>query len=217
MNESQDDLLDRRNSGSEPAENFGKRVRVARESLGKGQAWLSERLQTLGVPLSKTALSRLEGGYRAVKLSEAVVLCEVLDLDLNLRDLRGEQDELSALVDAAEERVAEASDAARAADLELDRAEQKRDARTLLRDAVQRPTESFEWQGTTQDLLSTAFGRDHGAARVALRAVGVPEEMLVDDRAGAFKRRGHFYKRLSLAEWLPNLTCVEDDEYGQHC
>jgi len=203
-------LSDRELSAADPYENFGKRVRVSRELLGKGQLWLSDRLRARGVPVSKTALSKLESGERAVKLAEAVALCDILGLDLNLRDLNAELDELSSLIEAAELRVSEAEESVRAAQNELRRAEARRAARALLRDAAKTPSSTFYWEGSSGELLRDAFASDQGAAKVALRAIGVPEEQLKSRAGGRVQKRTHFYAEVRLGDWLPNLECEGD-------
>lgn len=210
MEEMEKPLSNKESSSADPYENFGKRVRVSREVLGKGQLWLSERLRVRGVPVSKTALSKLESGERAVKLAEAVALCDILDLDLNLRELGSDPDELAVLTEAAELRVSEAEEAVRFAQAEHRRAEARRGARALLRDAARLPSNNYTWKSSSGDLLRVAFGSDQGAAMVALRALGVPDSQLKGRAGGHVKNRTHFYSEVRLRDWLPNLNCEGD-------
>ncbi|WP_228493973.1 helix-turn-helix domain-containing protein [Rathayibacter sp. VKM Ac-2878] len=61
---------------------FGRRVSEARERRGLSQRSLAERMTKYGHALDPSALSRIEGGGRPAKLSEAVALSVELGLDL---------------------------------------------------------------------------------------------------------------------------------------
>lgn len=211
MSADEEPLSNSGNSPTSPYRNFGMRVRVARESRGKGQQWLSERLRARGVPISKTALSRLESGDRAIKLAEAVVLCDLLDLDVNLRQFAGEADDLGLLAEAAALREKEAQEEVREAEARLSRAEARHTARAILRDASRDASREFEWRGTSSSLLRAAFGSDHGAARVALRALGVPEDALKDHPQGNIKLRGPIYERINVEDYLQNIHFTDED------
>lgn len=64
-------------------ETFGNQVRQAREARG----WTQDRLrrtlrEVAGIDLSSTAMARLEGGKRPIRLNEVTALARVLELDL---------------------------------------------------------------------------------------------------------------------------------------
>lgn len=62
---------------------FGASVRTARESRNWSQEKLAKELRDkYGLVLHQTALARLENGQRAIRLSEAMILASVLDIDI---------------------------------------------------------------------------------------------------------------------------------------
>lgn len=65
------------------ADQFGRKLREAREGKALSQRAVSERLRDLGVQLDHTAIARIELGKREPKLSEAVALSAVCGLDLD--------------------------------------------------------------------------------------------------------------------------------------
>ncbi|WP_158289833.1 helix-turn-helix domain-containing protein [Micromonospora sp. S4605] len=89
-------------------EAFGAQVRQAREARG----WTQDRLrrtlrEVAGVDLSSTAMARLEGGKRPIRLNEVTALARVLELDLTQyggRELRLMQHEA---YEHAQERLTE--------------------------------------------------------------------------------------------------------------
>ncbi len=63
----------------------GPRIREARYSGGRkvSQEVLVAHLQTLGIPIDQTALSRIENGQRAVTDVEILAICRVLDMGVD--------------------------------------------------------------------------------------------------------------------------------------
>lgn len=61
---------------------FGQAVHAHRVQKGWSQRELAERLESAGVGVDASAVSRIEKGTRAVRLSEAVILAQVLDVPL---------------------------------------------------------------------------------------------------------------------------------------
>lgn len=57
---------------------IGGRIKAAREAMGLNQGQLVPLLRDAGLPWSQGALSRAESGQRALKLTEALVLADVL-------------------------------------------------------------------------------------------------------------------------------------------
>ena len=77
---------------------FGGEVRAARETRGWSQEELAVRLRKdAGIDLHQTAIARLEGGSRAIRLNEAAALAHMLNLDLRqfggIRQLTDEESE----------------------------------------------------------------------------------------------------------------------------
>ena len=64
------------------SEQFGKKLREAREGKGLSQRAVSERLQAFDVTLDHTAIARIEQGKREPKLGEAVALSAACGLNL---------------------------------------------------------------------------------------------------------------------------------------
>lgn len=62
---------------------FGVWVKNAREMRGWSQEALARHLkETAGLDLHQSAVARLEGGKRAIRLNEASALAKLLGLDL---------------------------------------------------------------------------------------------------------------------------------------
>ncbi|MGE6579126.1 helix-turn-helix domain-containing protein [Paenibacillus xylanexedens] len=61
---------------------IGSRVVAIRKSKGIKQREFLARLQTLGLDISQTSLSRLEGQYRLVQDYEVVVIAKALDVSI---------------------------------------------------------------------------------------------------------------------------------------
>lgn len=61
---------------------FGQAVRAHRAQKGWSQRQLAELLEPVGIDVDASAVSRIEKGTRAVRLSEAVILAQVLDVPL---------------------------------------------------------------------------------------------------------------------------------------
>lgn len=64
-------------------ESFGRNLRAAREQKGWSQRELAAALQTRGVKLDPSAVTRIERGTREVKLREAATMANCLNVDLN--------------------------------------------------------------------------------------------------------------------------------------
>lgn len=65
-----------------PEQRFGSMVLESRRALGISQKDLSEGLASEGLVLDNSAISRIEKGTRALRLSEAIVLARVLRFSL---------------------------------------------------------------------------------------------------------------------------------------
>lgn len=61
----------------------GKRVTKIRKAQGMKQKEFLARLQTLGLDISPTSLSRLEGQDRLVQDYEVVLIAKALDISVN--------------------------------------------------------------------------------------------------------------------------------------
>lgn len=61
---------------------IGSRVVTIRKSKGIKQREFLARLQTLGLDISQTSLSRLEGQYRLVQDYEVVVIARALEISV---------------------------------------------------------------------------------------------------------------------------------------
>ncbi|WP_405155852.1 helix-turn-helix domain-containing protein [Paenibacillus sp. FSL K6-0108] len=61
---------------------IGSRVVAIRKSKGIKQREFLARLQTLGLDISQTSLSRLEGQYRLVQDYEVVVIAKALEVSI---------------------------------------------------------------------------------------------------------------------------------------
>ncbi|MEK4110101.1 transcriptional regulator with XRE-family HTH domain [Paenibacillus sp. DS2363] len=61
---------------------IGSRVVTIRKSKGIKQREFLARLQTLGLDISQTSLSRLEGQYRLVQDYEVVVIAKALEVSV---------------------------------------------------------------------------------------------------------------------------------------
>ncbi|WP_458125865.1 helix-turn-helix domain-containing protein [Paenibacillus sp. Z3-2] len=70
---------------------IGSRVVVIRKSKGIKQREFLARLQTLGLDISQTSLSRLEGQYRLVQDYEVVMIAKALEVSVGY--LLGEEGE----------------------------------------------------------------------------------------------------------------------------
>jgi transcriptional regulator with XRE-family HTH domain len=70
---------------------IGSRVVAIRKSKGIKQREFLARLQTLGLDISQTSLSRLEGQYRLVQDYEVVVIAKALEVSVGY--LLGEVEE----------------------------------------------------------------------------------------------------------------------------
>ncbi|GAA3698953.1 hypothetical protein GCM10022377_09960 [Zhihengliuella alba] len=66
-----------------PEELFGRVVAMIRKHENLSQREFAERLTRRGMPVDASAVSRIEKGTRSVRLVEALVIAEVLDVDLN--------------------------------------------------------------------------------------------------------------------------------------
>lgn len=67
-----------------PEESFGRMVAFTRERKGMSQREFASELSRIGMKVDGPAVSRLEKGARALKLSEAFKVAEALDVDLEL-------------------------------------------------------------------------------------------------------------------------------------
>lgn len=70
---------------------IGVRVVAIRKAKGMKQKEFLARLQTVGLDISPTSLSRLEGQYRLVQDYEVVAIA--IALDVSVRELLGEESE----------------------------------------------------------------------------------------------------------------------------
>lgn len=70
---------------------IGSRVVAIRKSKGIKQREFLARLQTLGLDISQTSLSRLEGQYRLVQDYEVVMIAKALEVSVGC--LLGEETE----------------------------------------------------------------------------------------------------------------------------
>jgi len=70
---------------------IGSRVVAIRKSKGIKQREFLARLQTLGLDVSQTSLSRLEGQYRLVQDYEVVMIAKALEISVGY--LLGEESE----------------------------------------------------------------------------------------------------------------------------
>ncbi|SDF53758.1 hypothetical protein SAMN04488542_11288 [Fontibacillus panacisegetis] len=70
---------------------IGNRVSKIRKAQGMKQKEFLARLQTLGLDISSTSLSRLEGQDRLVQDYEVVIIAKALEISVNT--LLGEKDE----------------------------------------------------------------------------------------------------------------------------
>ncbi|MCF7755854.1 helix-turn-helix domain-containing protein [Paenibacillus xylanexedens] len=71
---------------------IGSRVVAIRKSKGIKQREFLARLQTLGLDISQTSLSRLEGQYRLVQDYEVVVIAKALEVSVGY--LLGEETDI---------------------------------------------------------------------------------------------------------------------------
>ena len=60
---------------------FGKAVRAGREVRGWTQEQLRDALIPLGLPMTKTMMSRLEKGQRPIRINEAAAILTALGMD----------------------------------------------------------------------------------------------------------------------------------------
>ena len=60
----------------------GQRIREARSKAKLSQEQVVARLQSLGVDIDQTALSRIENGERQITDIEVVAVCQILDQDI---------------------------------------------------------------------------------------------------------------------------------------
>ncbi|MDV8024010.1 helix-turn-helix transcriptional regulator [Rhodococcus sp. IEGM 1330] len=65
---------------------FGELLKDRRVARGLSQRALAEKLAELGFPIDPSAITRMETGQREPKLSEAMTLCDYLDIDLAVLD-----------------------------------------------------------------------------------------------------------------------------------
>ena len=70
---------------------IGSRVLAIRKAKGMKQKELLARLQTLGLDISPTSLSRLEGQYRLIQDYEVLIMAKALDIAVG--ELLGEASE----------------------------------------------------------------------------------------------------------------------------
>jgi transcriptional regulator with XRE-family HTH domain len=70
---------------------IGVRVVAIRKAKGMKQKEFLARLQTAGLDISPTSISRLEGQYRLVQDYEVVAIAKALDV--SVRELLGEESE----------------------------------------------------------------------------------------------------------------------------
>ena len=70
---------------------IGSRVVAIRKNKGIKQREFLARLQTLGLDISQTSLSRLEGQYRLVQDYEVVIIAKALEISVG--ELLGENTE----------------------------------------------------------------------------------------------------------------------------
>ncbi|MFB5676429.1 helix-turn-helix domain-containing protein [Paenibacillus terreus] len=70
---------------------IGSRVIAIRRAKGMKQKEFLARLQTFGLDISPTSLSRLEGQYRLVQDYEIVIIAKALEISVG--ELLGEQPE----------------------------------------------------------------------------------------------------------------------------
>ena len=63
---------------------IGSKVVAIRKSKGIKQREFLARLQTLGLDISQTSLSRLEGQYRLVQDYEVVVIAKALEISVGV-------------------------------------------------------------------------------------------------------------------------------------
>lgn len=70
---------------------IGSRVIAIRKNKGMKQREFLARLQTLGLDISPTSLSRLEGQYRLVQDFEVVIIAKALEISVG--HLLGEETE----------------------------------------------------------------------------------------------------------------------------
>jgi transcriptional regulator with XRE-family HTH domain len=83
-----------------PGQTFARRLREERTRAGLSQAALAERLTALlGQKVDASAITRIEKHERAVRLDEAVVIAELLDLPLPamLRDSESVDEQVAEL------------------------------------------------------------------------------------------------------------------------
>src|ERR1044072_1067828 len=66
--------------GKRPSEVFGARLREMRESRGKTQQWLAERLTEVGVAINQAGVLRVEKGERGISLDEAIAFAAALNV-----------------------------------------------------------------------------------------------------------------------------------------
>ncbi|MHA7303837.1 helix-turn-helix domain-containing protein [Arthrobacter sp. TMN-49] len=107
-----------------PGQVFARRLREERGRTGLSQAALAERLaEVLDQKVDASAITRIEKHERAVRLDEAVVIAEVLDvpLDALLRDRMNVDEQISEL----ERDLSQASWRANQAKEELERAQEQ--------------------------------------------------------------------------------------------
>jgi transcriptional regulator with XRE-family HTH domain len=117
-------------------EEFGRRVQELRTWSGTSQRAFCIKLQSNGLPIDASALSRIEQGKRPAKLSEALVIAKVLEVDLG------------ALVDSADDELGRF----RAFRNDADRAMQ--DARKEVAAMVSAFLDAFEWAEAHPGVLS---------------------------------------------------------------
>ena len=65
-----------------PSDVFGSRLRDAREKQGWNQEDVASKLANLGLKLDRTAIAKIEGGYRKLSLDEAIAISAVLNVAL---------------------------------------------------------------------------------------------------------------------------------------
>jgi transcriptional regulator with XRE-family HTH domain len=78
-----DEVKRRRLEGTRsPSAIFGRRLQERRRDLGWSQTELAEAMTREGFEMGKTAILRIEGGVRELKLDEAIAFAEVLNVPL---------------------------------------------------------------------------------------------------------------------------------------
>lgn len=72
---------------------FGERVKAERQARGWTQPYMAELLETHGIPMGVTTVTKIEGGSRPVRIVEAVGMADVFGVSVDALMGRGPSDD----------------------------------------------------------------------------------------------------------------------------